>query len=284
MSELAGTASFFEDRQDSAVDKEAKSSPRDAEVHAAKVVPDEAGRLSTSSSSTDDMLSPRPRDMPVPAPDDEEEREKLASDSGYESDRRKSFSFSGAEAGGEKQTPPNEGVVDGAKDEDEEAEESSALAKAPLKSSNQESGDNPRKEPPSRPEGYPRLMPLMPPHALARAKHPVPLHPWHQLQLAMQHQTMLAHAQLVRPLPPHPALLLRQAQGTVETPREVPWAHISKTQGIPRPNSQPPTRPPVDNPKSAQPLPPVVLPLPVCCKASALGPKEVELFWFCFCP
>ena len=53
--------SLFEDGQKEAVDKEAQSSQQNKdEVLASKVVSGDVGRLSTSSSSTDDMVSPRP--------------------------------------------------------------------------------------------------------------------------------------------------------------------------------------------------------------------------------
>jgi len=170
----------------------------------------------------------------------------------------------------------------------ESLQSGNASTTAPLKPADQERGENRKKEPYSKPEGcpHPPLLPLMPPHPSAGMKRaaPLPLHPWHLQQIALQHQVMLAHAQLVRPLPPHPALLLKQARGAMETPRGPPWEqhtidqnkttvqHLSRMPGMPRPN--PPTRPPVEHPKSSQQLPPVVLPLPVCCKASALGPKE----------
>jgi len=223
------------------------------------------GRFSTSSSSSD---SPRGVEAAARV-GDEEEREKLATDSGYESDRRRSFSFSGAVDGEESGTPVQQ--------EDAASGDAVSLpSEEETPRQNEISRQKKEIKPASVVKEIQPPLPLMPPHPWPLMRPVVPLlHPWLQQQLAIQHQAMLAHAQLVRPHPPHPAMPLKQAEAAMDIPRGRPWEQYLKMIGTEKQN--PPARQ-IETPKSTQPLPPVVLPLPVCCKASAVGPKEARKY------
>jgi len=246
--------------------------------------PLDVGRLSTSSSSTDESsFSPRDIDT-TPAKaggqgsGEEEEREKQASDSGYESDRRRSFSFPG-------DAKEDGAAVDCAPIAPKDRSEIEACAPSAVKRAKEpemprrKNIENQENRPPSKAkECHPLPLPLMPPHPwpMVRPLLSPMLHPLHHHQLAIQHQAMLAHAQFVRPFPPHPTMLQKQAEAAaMETPRGGPWEHHIRILSMQRQNPQARA---ADPPKPPQQLPPVVLPLPVCCKASSVGPKEARKY------
>ena len=172
-----------------------------------------------------------------------------ASDSGYDSDRRKSFSSSSIadaeiaveSAGGRPSSAPiNVEEADPASPhpDEEVTTEGAAAAKAEIVSA-----------------PHPPLLPVKP---------IVPIHPLHPLVSPPLHAPP-APGQHLRPLMSQPAMHLKQVEAALE------WEKYWKNLGA---QSQSPARFPI----GARPalLPPVVLPLPVCRKSSPVGPKEVR--------
>jgi len=174
-----------------------------------------------------------------------------ASDSGYDSDRRKSFSSSSIadaeiaveSAGGRPSSAPiNVEEADPASPhpDEEVTTEGAAAAKAEIVSA-----------------PHPPLLPVKP---------IVPINPLHPL-VSPPLLAPLTPGQHLRPLMSQPAMHLKQVEAALE------WEKYWKNLGA---QSQSPARFPI----GARPalLPPVVLPLPVCRKSSPVGPKEARKY------
>lgn len=247
-------------------------------------------RASTSSSFSSDEISPRDVDpktsskVVVNVEDDEEEIEKRATDSGYESDRRKSFSSlsaaepqktEGAVVSGVSATPlsqitnstprvsaPNAGAAYGSRGDRRKNEPLPRIKECRLL--------------PSIPPLWPGLRsmpPIWPAHHHYHHHHHSALAIHRQAQAqALAHVQAQAQIQQIRPLMPHPALQHKQAEAALS--RILP--RLLDFHAKPPPPAQAPI--PQDAAKPAQVLPPVVLPLPVCCKAPAVGPKEARKY------
>jgi len=259
-------------------------------------------RASTSSFSSDE-ISPRGVDAKTTSKavvnfeDDEEEIEKRATDSGYESDRRKSFSSSLSAAEPQK----TEGAVVSTVSATPQITSSTPRVAPNAAAASGPRSDRRKNEPlprikecrllPSIPPLWPgqrSLPPIWPAHH--HYHHQYHHHHYHHSALAIHRQAQaqaLAHAraqahaqaqaqaqiQQIRPLMPHPALQHKQAEAALSRihPRLLD-VHAK----LPLPAQAP--IPQQAAAKLAQGLPPVVLPLPICCKAPAVGPKEARKY------
>ena len=221
----------------------------------------EATRCCLPSSSSDEGQS----EKEISAVEEEEETEKpaepryrllTATDSDYESDRRKSLSSSSSSAG----SVP---AIGSPRSPEEKGEEDRGFE---IRECHPQYLSHP----------LPLLRPLMP------AAHPLPLqqqvaiqhHPLQQ-RAAVQHQPMMAYNPHIRPHLPRPAVFLKQAEAAVPKAHSESWEHLVKILSLQSLNQSRF----VNGPRPSS-LPPVVLPLPFCYKSPSVGPKEVCSVFF----
>jgi len=179
---------------------------------------------------------------------EEGEEEKQATDSGYESDRRKSFSSSSVA-----ENVPTVNSVN---------EEVRPLYSIDEKASKREAQ---LRECRAAQSGYslPLYPPMLPIHPVVQ--HPVAIH--------HHHRQIITCNQLIHPHAPQPAMYFKQAEAAAQKPYTESWEQYVKILSVQSMNQSK-----FVNSLRPSTLPPVVLPLPVCCKASPAGPKETRKF------
>jgi len=96
------------------------------------------------------------------------------------------------------------------------------------------------------------------------------MHPLPQQPAAFHRHAIIACNQHLRLPLPQPAVYLKQAEAVVQKQHEA-WEFQTRFLGMRETRL-------ANSPRASPSLPPVVLPLPVCCKASPVGPKETRKY------
>lgn len=231
-------------------------------------------RCSIPSSSSDEGgpssdLPPR-KDFSVPEEEEEEgEMEKRATESGYESDRRKSFSerrIQHSSSSISETAPASSSSAEG------EMESPYSLTEEKREESRELEIRRCRPQYLSHPMPYPR--PLLGAHPLPFQQPAVMQHPAAIMQQpnVMHHRTVIRHHavmacnQHIRPHMPQPAVFHKQAEAAISKPDLAALEHYVKVLSMNQPG--------LINAIGPKPLPPVALPLPFCYKPPSDGPKE----------